>query len=293
MTTHEALLAQAAQARRIMADASYQVGSTTIDLRLALAACLTGTRMIRSEDWEAMFAAATVRCTASRPRPVTMAAETTLAALRRLTAVDECGVAALNFDSARRPGGGWDGGALAQEESLARASCLVVALARAPEYYQENRRHAHLFYTDHAIWSPAVPFFADAHGDLLPQPMLAGIITMPAPNVGAMLTLDEADLQRLPRIWRHRLRCVLALAIHEGVHHLVLGAWGCGAFGNDPLLVARRMREVLDPAQPWRRGLASVTIAIHDTTRRQACLEAFRAAMADIADPSPRVHPHA
>ncbi len=55
--------------------------------------------------------------------------ETTLAAARRLPAP-----LALNFASAKNPGGGWLGGAQAQEESLARQSAMVATLEGKPMY---------------------------------------------------------------------------------------------------------------------------------------------------------------
>src|SRR5688500_2570515 len=54
--------------------------------------------------------------------------ETTLDAARRLVAAGEKDVMCLNFASAKNPGGGFLGGALAQEECIARASALYPCL---------------------------------------------------------------------------------------------------------------------------------------------------------------------
>ncbi len=279
------ILAAAEQVKRIVSAGHYTRDGRKVDLAADIAACLHGTRLVRPGDWDGLIARALDQCRQPGGRPATLevTAETTLAAMARLAAdADAAGLAALNFASARRPGGGWDTGARAQEESIARGSALVASLMRCPEYYAANRAHPHLFYTEHAIWSPAVPCFMDDDGDLLAAPYRAGIITMPAPNIGAMRP-SEADLLALPGVWRRRIACVLALAIAHGVRRIVLGAWGCGAFRNDPLLVARWFREVL--AEPgWMNGFQGITFAIHDSARGQPCLRAFRGAFAEEAE---------
>lgn len=37
----------------------------------------------------------------------------------------------------------------------------------------------------------------------------------------------------------HRIKKILDVAAHEMVDVLILGAWGCGAFKNDPEIVSR------------------------------------------------------
>ncbi len=274
------LIAQAQEVRRIVAAGSYEVEGVTVDLAPALGTALNGVRLITPRQWHRLIDQARERCTGP-VAAVSLTDETTVQALERLTATGHSQVAALNFASARRPGGGWDGGSPAQEESLARASALVATLEEAPGYYAANRACEHLFYTDHAIWSPSVPFFMHNDGSLLPNPHVAGIITMPAPNVGAM-QLTEEDLLELPAVWRRRITAVLALAIMQDVRHLVLGAWGCGAFRNEPSEVALCFREVLTEG-PWLRGFASVTFAIFEGSREPRCLTAFREALSEMA----------
>ena len=91
--------------------------------------------------------------------------DTTLAAARALVA-DGFKPVALNFASARNPGGGFLNGARAQEESLCRASALYACINGNAMY----RHHAPLpggFYTNYAIYSPAVPVFKDDDGHRL------------------------------------------------------------------------------------------------------------------------------
>lgn len=269
-------VAQAQRAKSIMASGRYIFDGVSIDLSEKLAQSCAGVRIIKPNEWDNVFHQSTDFCKNMDLASITVTTETTLAALERLIMNGKTNIAALNFASAIHPGGGWDRGALAQEETLARASGLVASLQRIPEFYQANRDCSHLFYTDHAIWSPAVPFFCHDDGTLLKQPYTADIITMPAPNVGGIEEITENELRSLPALWRHRIRCVLALAITNRTKHLVLGSWGCGSFGNDPITVARRFSEILHPKEPWRRGLETITFAIYDTSRSQSCINSFK-----------------
>lgn len=175
-------------------------------------------------------------------RPVIeVTGELTQEAGRRLVLDEGCDdLVLLNFASAKNAGGGFINGAKAQEEDLARASALYPCMLEARGYYEANRNCDHLVYTDHMIWSPDVPFFRVHARELLDQPFLASVITAPAPNAGA---LDREWPEELRGITyedalRKRAGKVLALAEERGHRTLLLGAWGCGVFRNDPELVA-------------------------------------------------------
>src|SRR5262249_37135212 len=111
--------------------------------------------------------------------------ETTAQAARRLIQRDGVArVAALNFASAKNPGGGFLGGAKAQEEDLARASALYACLITQRAYSDWTRACGSMIYPDHIISSPGVPFFRDDRLDLLEDPFVCSILTAPAPNAG-------------------------------------------------------------------------------------------------------------
>ena len=172
--------------------------------------------------------------------------QTTFAAARRL--VERYGadrVAALNFASAKNPGGGFLSGSQAQEESLARASALVPTLERHAEYYHANRKSPSLLYTDHLIVSPRVPVFRDDDDNLLAEPWEVTILTSPAPNAGALAKNDPVRLPQVETTFRRRIEQVLSAAVVFRQTALVLGAWGCGVFGNSPAAVARLFGEHL------------------------------------------------
>ncbi|RAY11753.1 TIGR02452 family protein [Actinomadura craniellae] len=205
--------------------------------------------------------------------------ETTLAAARRLTEAADDPVLCLNFASAKNPGGGFLRGAHAQEEGLARSSALYASLRTAPDYYAFHRAAGDLLYSDHMIYSPDVPVFRDDSGALLEEPYQVAFITSAAPNRGALR--DPAALDRLPAALAQRAAKVLALADRHGHRRLVLGAWGCGVFGNDPGEVAAVFADLLLPGGPFAGRFAQVVFAVWDTSpgapRHAAFARAFPA----------------
>jgi uncharacterized protein (TIGR02452 family) len=215
----------------------------------AVESAVAGTMLYRPADLERLVAARPSG--AGAPRIEVVRATTADAARRLFEDEGAKNAVALNFASARNPGGGFLGGAKAQEEDLARRSALYACLLTRRAYYDANRAESSLLYTDHIIYSPAVPFFRDRKLDLLEAPFLASIITAPAPNAGALLPREPDAGPRISATLEARAAKVLAVAADRGHRCLVLGAWGCGAFRNDP----RVMAEV------WARWLASPSFA--------------------------------
>ena len=171
--------------------------------------------------------------------------ETTGAASRRLCE-EGARVLALNFASAKNAGGGFLRGAKAQEEDLARCSALYSCQLTQRGYYEGNRAEPSLLYTDHQIYSPEVPFFRDERLELLEKPFFASVITSPAPNAGEVLARSPGAGKAVREVLEWRARQVLAVAAKHGHRALVLGAWGCGVFRNDPVEVAEVFAAALE-----------------------------------------------
>jgi uncharacterized protein (TIGR02452 family) len=207
-----------------------------VDLAAGVAAAVAGTRLYAPADPLPGPAVA-----ATKEPTVEVTNETTLAATRRLGG----DVAALNFASAKTPGGGFLSGAEAQEESLARSSALYACLRAVPEYYAHHRRERDLRYTDRVVYSPAVPVFRDDHGALLDRPYPVTFLTAAAPNLGAITRNQPQHAPTVPDTLRDRACRVLDIAAAHGHDRLVLGAWGCGVFRNDPEVVAGVFAEAL------------------------------------------------
>lgn len=196
-----------------------------------------------------------------RPTAFDVANDTTLAAARQLVA-DGFNPVALNFASARHPGGGFLNGARAQEESLCRASALYECINGNAMY----RQHAGTdgFYTNYAIYSPAVPVFKDDDGDPLDAPYLCAFVTSPAVNAGVYLKEHKAGKRDAVRDeMTKRVEKVLAIMAGHGHDAAVLGAWGCGVFKNDPEVIAELFANALRGR--FAGVFAKVVFAVLDT----------------------------
>lgn len=252
----------------------------TIDLSDALERMTAGTQLFTPDALETLHAqalSAAQKTTNPTPVSISVTAETTLDAARRL--VDERNierVLCLNFASAKNPGGGFLGGSQAQEESLARASCLYHSLIQAPGYYKANRHTRSAFYTDHMIYSPDVPVLRDEAGAFLPSPCPVSFVTAPAVNAGIVRQREGRHSRDIPEVMRRRINYVLAIAAENKHRTLVLGAWGCGVFRNDPAELARLFAEALAPTEPLAWMFDEVVFAIYDNSRAQNIFNAFQ-----------------
>jgi uncharacterized protein (TIGR02452 family) len=167
--------------------------------------------------------------------------ETTLTAAQRLLNSGHNPVT-LNFASATHPGGGFLSGARAQEEYLARSSGLYACLRDNP-MYDFHRSNYDPLYSNYAIYSPGVPVFRSDDSFLLEEPYTIAIITSPAVNAAKLDPERRSEIN--PAMWQRILK-VLSIGILHGHDSIVLGAWGCGAFGNDSSEIARLFHKALE-----------------------------------------------
>ncbi len=220
----------------------------TVSVRSEVLRAVQSTALFRPEQLESLLGELAPRPSAPPPR-IEVSSETTAVAARRLLEAEGCEhVVALNFASAKNPGGGFLGGAKAQEEDLARCSALYTCQLRQPHYYATHRASHSMLYSDHMIYSPDVPFFRDDTGALLEAPFLLSVITSAAPNAGEVVRHGGHESALVVPTLLGRARKVLALAASRGHRCLVLGAWGCGVFRNDPSQVAEAFAQLLEPA---------------------------------------------
>lgn len=135
-------------------------------------------------------------------------------------------IAALNFASFKYPGGGFLKGSSAQEESLCHKSILYNILWRQrEEFYGENKNLINRgLYWNRAIYSPNV-LFEDFYN--------CDIITCAAPNKKEAKRNGITDEENTKAL-KERISFILDIAAKNKVDVLILGAFGCGAFGQDP-----------------------------------------------------------
>ncbi|MBR3776957.1 MAG: TIGR02452 family protein [Kiritimatiellae bacterium] len=168
----------------------------------------------------------------------------------------------LNFASATHPGGGVVNGSSAQEESLCRTSTLYFNLnvrEMWDGFYSPHRRAGNPLHSDDIIYTPRVVVFKRdtdrptllAEGDWYE----VDVISCAAPNLrekpsnrmnahdgNRRIAISPDDLRRLHE---RRLARILDVASANGAEAVVLGAFGCGAFRNDPTVVASAAAAVI------------------------------------------------
>lgn len=192
--------------------------------------------------------------------------ETTLGASRRLVDAGKKPLA-LNFANGLHPGGGFLTGALAQEEVLCRSSALFATLVE-DRMYEVHRERPLPDSSDWAIYSPWTPVFRTDAGEELDEPWLLDFLTCAAPyapELGQPLAGD---------ILKKRICRVLSIARAYGHTELVLGAWGCGVFRNDPIRTAGDFWDAL--TGEFSGCFRDVVFAIADWFTERRFLAPFR-----------------
>ena len=167
-----------------------------------------------------------------------------------------------NFASASNPGGGVVNGASAQEECLCRCSGLYFNLntrAMWDGFYQPHRDAHDPIHNDDIIYTPGVTVFKTdtAMPELMPESDWydVDVITCAAPNLrnqpSNKYNTGDGNKQTVMKdknllaLHEKRLRRILEVALSEGCDTIILGAFGCGAFQNNPEVVAQANRNVI------------------------------------------------
>ena len=177
-----------------------------------------------------------------------------------INSTNEGFVGVLNFASSTNPGGGVTKGSTAQEECLCRCSNLYLTLYQEKcirEYYNVNKKYMSNIGSDAIIYSRNVYVFKDKDYNMLPveDRFYVDVLTCAAPNLREnprnqyntdaseeKLTLTDEELYN---IHVKRARNILNVAVKNEDDYLILGAFGCGAFRNNPEIVAKAYKDVL------------------------------------------------
>lgn len=160
---------------------------------------------------------------------------------------------ALNFADAYTPGGLVFEGEVTQEEDICRCSNLYESLVKPEclaDYYEFNKKLNTSAFSDRVIYSKNVALIRESTNyTLLDEPVLCDVITCPAPIGG------RSDYET---VMEQRIRAILSVAAEMGSDTLILGAYGCGAFGGDANVVGRLFAKVLCEFKCFDRIVFSV-----------------------------------
>ena len=195
-----------------------------------------------------------------------------------------------NFASASNPGGGVVNGASAQEECLCRCSTLYPCLATDEMwkgFYEPHRRAHDPIHNDDIIYTPDVTVFkTDTANPVLMDEedwYQVNVVTCAAPNLRAVPsnTYNSGDGNKsvkisdkeLQAIHEKRLRRILDVALMNGDEVVILGAFGCGAFMNDPHVVAKAAKAVVEE---YKYAFETIEFAVYCSPRDERNYEVFK-----------------
>ena len=151
----------------------------------------------------------------------------------------------LNMANESSPGGGVKDGSRAQEESICRRSDYMLALDPKNNPHLKKQMPLFSYYnipTDGVIYTPCVQIFREES---------SGGFSFKHPQTLDFIASAAHDTKRVGRaanyvqMTEEKIRAQLRAAFARGNDTIVLSAFGCGAFGNDPKEVADIYAKVL------------------------------------------------
>lgn len=151
--------------------------------------------------------------------------------------------AVLNFASYKEAGGLFLKGSTAQEEALCHESFLYNVLRNFENnYYAINNKQLNRgLYKNTSLYSPNVMFFRGE--EYVP----CDVITCAAPNRNVGIKYTNVSINENNKVLYERISYIKDIALHQNVDTLILGAYGCGVFKQDPITVATYIKEIFEP----------------------------------------------
>ena len=169
-------------------------------------------------------------------------------------------VAILNFADALTPGGLVCQGEVTQEEDICRCTNLYESLVLPcclNDYYYYNAGSSNLVFSNRLIYSRDVLLFRnDSTYTLIDTPKYIDVITCPSP----ISKVDDS-------VFCKRIECILNSAKTNGVDTIILGAWGCGAFGQDAVKVGRCFAKVLKKKNLFKKVVFAIKSVVEVTDK--------------------------
>lgn len=151
-------------------------------------------------------------------------------------------ICVLNFSSYLEPGGKFLNGSIAQEESLCHDSFLYNVLSRLQgAFYSVNEKNKNKgLYRNRAIYSSDIMFCKNG------VPIRCDVLTCACPNKRAAQKFCHVSDSDNSKALRSRIQFLLDVAENQHVDTLILGAYGCGVFGQDATEVATIFKSLLE-----------------------------------------------
>lgn len=178
-------------------------------------------------------------------------------------------IAVLNFANFLEPGGGYIYGAMAQEEALCAESTLYNVISEMTDYYEENQdavRALGELYSNRALYSPGIIF---KRGD---EVMSVDVISCAAPNATAYLSAGGSQKVNAKTLLE-RMDFILSIAAEQQVDTLILGAFGCGVFGQNAVTVGGFYKHLLETT--YKDVFKTVVFAVMDDPNLNALRDGF------------------
>ena len=143
--------------------------------------------------------------------------------------------AVLNFASYKNPGGMFLKGSSAQEESLCHESNLYNVLSAFDNsYYAENRKFLNKgLYKNRALITPDIIFQRKDN-----PPIKCDVITCAAPNFSSANKYCNVSRDENNKALKSRIEFIYSIVEYMGYNTIILGAFGCGVFKQDPYKTA-------------------------------------------------------
>ncbi len=187
--------------------------------------------------------------------------------------------AILNMASGRNPGGGVISGAGAQEENLFRRSNLFKSLYQFADFasqygIKKSKNQYPLNFHFGGIYTPDAFFFRGEEKKgypLLDSPYRLSVISVPAVNLrDHRITKNDYYVTM-----KDKIHTILRIGFEHGHDSLVLSAFGCGAYGNDPEIVALMFLDVFNETE-FQGSFKKIVFAIIDDHNSVNNYQAFK-----------------
>lgn len=210
-----------------------------------------------------------------KPAKIVVSQKRTLEASRAYSAKEVC---VHNFASAVNPGGGVERGASAQEECICRSSTLFFNLTDPKvmkSFYYPHRKTRRPLGSDDCIYTPNVMVFKTdaAYPELLSEEewYSVNVITCAAPNLRAYQ--GRISQKELKELHIKRMRRILDIAKAKGNTVVILGAFGCGVFQNQPEVVAEAYASIIEE---YRYDFEVIEFAVYCTPKDTRNYDVFQ-----------------